>query len=49
MTFEELNAELQMLVGEKISFVRVAANSIIIYFFGEPGDDNVIRSVFNCV
>lgn len=45
MTFEELNAELQRLVGEKVSFVRVAANSIIIYFFGEPGDDSVI-SVF---
>lgn len=45
MTFEELNAELQKLVGEKVSFVRVAANSIIIYFFGEPGDCNVV-SVF---
>ncbi len=45
MTFEELNVELQKLVGEKFSFVRVAANSIIIYFFGEPGDDNVV-SVF---
>ena len=45
MTFEQLNAELQKLVGEKVSFIRVAANSIIIYFFGEPGDDNVV-SVF---
>ncbi len=45
MTFEELNTELQKLVGEKVSFVRVAANSIIIYFFGAPGDDSVI-SVF---
>jgi hypothetical protein len=45
MRFEELNAELQKLVGEKVSFIRVAANSIIIYFFGEPGDANVV-SVF---
>ncbi len=45
MMFEELNAELQKLVAEKVSFVRVAANGIIIYFFSEPGDDNVV-SVF---
>jgi hypothetical protein len=45
MTFEELNTELHKLVGEKVSFVRVAANSIIIYFFGEPGDVSVV-SVF---
>ena len=45
MTFEELNSELQKLVGETVSFVRVATNSIIIYFFGEPGDDSVV-SVF---
>ena len=45
MTFEELDTELQKLVGEKVSFVRVAANSIIIYFLGEPGDDSVV-SVF---
>ncbi len=42
MTFEELNSELQKLVGQSVSFVRVAANSIIIYFFGEPGDDRVV-------
>jgi hypothetical protein len=45
MTFEELNSELQKLVGETVSFVRVATNSIIIYFFGEPGSDSVV-SVF---
>ncbi len=45
MTFAELNAELQKLVGKKVSFMRVAANGIIIYFFGEPGDSNVV-SVF---
>lgn len=45
MTFDELNSELQKLVGQRVSFVRVATNSIIIYFFGEPGDDSVV-SVF---
>ena len=45
MTFENLNAELQNLVGTTVSFSRVAANSLIIYFFGEPGDDTVV-SVF---
>ena len=42
MTFENLNAELQNLVGTSVSFSRVAANSLIIYFFGEPEDDNVV-------
>lgn len=45
MTFEELNAELQKLVGERVSFVRIVCNSIIIYFHGEPGDSAVV-SVF---
>ena len=45
MTFENLNSELQTLVGEPVSFCRVAGNSLIIYFFGEPGDENVV-SVF---
>ena len=45
MTFENLDAELQNLVGTTVSFSRVAANSLIIYFFGEPGDDDVV-SVF---
>ncbi len=45
MTLEELNIELQKLIGENVSFKRIAGNSIIIYFFGEPGDDSVV-SVF---
>ena len=44
MTLAELNAELQNLVGERVSFVRIVCNSIIIYFRGEPGDSVV--SVF---
>jgi hypothetical protein len=45
MTLEELNLELKKLVGETVSFKRIAGNSIILYFFGEPGDENVV-SVF---
>ncbi|MEO6654987.1 MAG: hypothetical protein ABIO36_02805, partial [Pyrinomonadaceae bacterium] len=45
MTLEYLNSELQTLVGESVSFCRVASNSLIIYFFGEPGDANVV-SIF---
>jgi len=45
MTLEELNIELQKLIGEIVSFKRIAGNSIIIYFFGEPGEDSVV-SVF---
>jgi len=45
VTFGELNAELQKLVGERVSFVRIVCNSIIIYFRGEPADGGVV-SVF---
>jgi hypothetical protein len=45
VTFEELNAELQLLIGERVSFVRIVCNSIIIYFRGDPGDSAVV-SVF---
>ena len=45
MTFEELNSELNTLIGQSVSFKRVAANSVIIYFFGGPGDSSVL-SVF---
>jgi hypothetical protein len=41
MTLKELNIELQKLIGETVSFKRIAGNSIIIYFFGAPGDDSV--------
>ena len=42
MTLQELNEELNKLVGEKVVFKRIAANSIIVYFFGEPGDSSVV-------
>ena len=45
MTFEELNLKLQKLVGQTVSFKRLAGNALIIYFFGEPGDDTV-ESIF---
>ncbi|MGO8733976.1 MAG: hypothetical protein ACLQVM_14470 [Terriglobia bacterium] len=45
MTFEKLNSELKTLIGQSVSFKRVAANSVIIYFFGGPGDSTVL-SVF---
>ena len=45
MTLEELQTELNGLIHQTVTFKRIAANSIIIYFFGEPGDDSVI-SVF---
>jgi hypothetical protein len=45
MTFEELNSELSELIGQAVSFKRVAANSVIVYCFGGPGDASV-RSVF---
>ncbi len=45
MTLEELQTELNNLVHQTVTFKRIAGNSIIIYFFGEPGDDSVI-SVF---
>lgn len=45
MTFEELNQKLQKLVGQTVSFKRLAGNALIIYFFGEPGEDTV-ESIF---
>jgi len=45
MTLEELQTELNGLIHQTVTFIRIAGNSIIIYFFGEPGDDSV-RSVF---
>ena len=33
--------EIQSLVGEKVIFKRIAGNSIILYFHGNPGDANV--------
>ena len=45
MTFEELNLKLEKLIGQTVSFKRLAGNALIIYFFGEPGDDNV-QSIF---
>jgi len=45
VTLEELSAELQKLVGGRVSFVRIVCNSIIIYFHGEPGN-SAVASVF---
>jgi hypothetical protein len=45
MPIEELKAELESLVSERVTFKRNAANSLIIYFHGEPGDSEV-RSFF---
>jgi len=45
MTLEELQTDLKCLIHQTVTFKRIACNSIIIYFFGEPGDDTVI-SVF---
>src|SRR3954452_7873638 len=45
MTLEELNLELKKLINETVSFKRIAGNSIILYFFGEPGDESIV-SVF---
>ena len=45
MTFEELNLELETLIGQVVSFKRVACDSVIIYFFGGPGDPSDL-SVF---
>lgn len=42
MTFEELSKELLRLSGQNVSFVRLAGNSIIVYFFGGPGDKGVV-------
>lgn len=42
MTFEELQSSLNELVHETVAFKRIAGNSVIIYFFGEPGDETVV-------
>lgn len=41
MTLQELGSELQHLVGETITYKRIAGNCIIVYFFGGPGDATV--------
>jgi hypothetical protein len=45
MPLEELQTELNGLIHQTVTFKRIAGNSIVIYFFGEPGDDSV-KSVF---
>src|SRR5579872_4327898 len=45
MTLDELKVELNELVQKTVTFKRIAGNSIIIYFFGEPGDEG-ISSIF---
>ena len=42
MTLQELNEELNKLVGEKVVAKLIAGNSVIVYFFGEPGDSSVV-------
>jgi hypothetical protein len=42
MSLEELQTELNCLIHQTVTFIRIAGNSIIIYFFGEPGDDSII-------
>lgn len=42
MTLDELNEELRPLISQPASFKRNAANSLILYFYGEPGDPEVI-------
>jgi hypothetical protein len=45
MTLEELQTELNGPIHQTVTFKRIAANSIIIYFFGEPGDDGIRLAV----
>ncbi len=47
MTLEELQVETSKLIGEEVRFKRIAGNTIIIYFFGEPGDDTVVSLFIN--
>jgi hypothetical protein len=47
MTFSELQTELNDLLQQPVSFKRIAGNSIIIYFFGEPGDGSVVSLFIN--
>jgi hypothetical protein len=42
MTVGELQIELKNLSNEPVTFKRIAGNSIILYFFGIPGDENTI-------
>lgn len=42
INLKDLKAELNVLINHKISFVRVAGNTIFIYFFGKPGSKRVI-------
>ena len=41
MTQDELRAELALLIGEPVVFTRLAINTLIVYFCGEPGDETV--------
>ena len=47
MTFEELTVGLKELIAQKVSFRRIAGNSIFIYFFGGPGDASVVSIEFD--
>lgn len=44
---KDIKKELNSLVNQKISFIRVAGNTIYIYFFGEPGCKDVISLQIN--
>ena len=41
MNHYQVQKELSSLIGRKVSFRRIAGNTIILYFGGEPGDDSV--------
>lgn len=41
MNHEQVEKELSFLIGREVSFRRIAGNTIILYFGGEPGDDAV--------
>ena len=45
MNITEVFDALNRLIGKSLTFKRVAANSIILYFDGEPGDD-AVRSIW---
>ncbi len=42
MKLEELELELNTLINQEVSFTRIAGNTIIIYFFDEPGGSDVV-------
>ena len=41
MNHELAQQELSFLLGQEVSFRRMAGNTLILYFGGEPGDDSV--------